>query len=97
MYLKVPLYKTAEGGSRELPGTAGIKHHIMENCILIMTRKSTNFFQHKKRKNTKEVYTGWLKSIGKQVDIEAASIPTAEMIVIKIALKEIHKREDIDG
>ena len=65
--------------------------------------------QHKKRhKNTKEAYTDGLKSIRKKVgftavltDItreealsEETTIHTPKMIAIKIALKEIHKREN---
>ena len=71
-------------------------------------KKKRHFLQYKeKHKNTKEDYTDGLKSIGKQgfaaifMDItrrealhEEASIHTAKMTIIKIAVKEIYKKAD---
>ena len=78
---------------------------MIENCLPIMTTKK-HFLQHKEKcKNIKEAYIEGLKNIRKKVclavvfiDItrkralsEEASIHTAEMMTIKMALKEITK------
>ena len=70
-------------------------------------RKNKIFLQHKEKyENTKEAYTDRPKNIRRKVGFEVvftnitrrravsekASIHTAGMTVIKLALKEIHKR-----
>ena len=67
-----------------------------------------HFRQQEKHKNIKEAYTDGSKNIGRKVGFvvvftdttkwgalpEEASIHTAEMTAIKVALKEVHKRKD---
>ena len=76
---------------------------------MMTTRKNYTYYNIKK--NIKEAYTNRIKSIGKKVSFvaafqditirrtlfEEASIHTAEMTRIKIALKEIHKKKTKDG
>ena len=76
--------------------------------IMIMRKINTSYSIMKKIKIPKKAYTNGSKNIENKVDFavvfldidrrgtlsEKASIYTAEMTTIKIALKKIHKRED---
>ena len=89
--------------SREPPGTTAFTV-IKQYILLLWWELPTNNDNEKKDKNIKEA----LHSIGKKVDFtavftvidgsgalpEEAFIHTAKMTAIKIALKEIQKKED---
>ena len=81
-----------------------------EKCSGNDNERKQHFLQHKeKHKSNKEAFTDGSKSIGRKVGFaavftdttrrgalpEEASIHTAEMTAIKIAMKEIGKREDL--
>ena len=101
------IYGRAEKDKRELSGTT--TPMVINQYILLLwwtnnDKEKQEFLQHKKKyKNTKSLHR-WVEECSfaavltditrRRVLPEKSSIHTAERTAMKIALKEIHKRED---